>query len=94
MLSGKPVPPSHAQGANDATRHHRRTRRVNHYHLEGLTMNTKYGAIATCKYCNQDIQFLGGRNNWRDRGNNRQCCPFIKKGEIVRPKTKHAASRG
>ncbi len=47
----------------------------------------RYGEMAACKYCGQDIQFLG---KWYDRGSNRKCCPFVRGGEIVRPETKHA----
>lgn len=53
----------------------------------------RYGEQAACKYCSQDIEFVGGNRNWRDRGGNRECCPFIKAGEIVRPKTRHAPYR-
>jgi hypothetical protein len=52
----------------------------------------KHGTRAACRYCDQDIEFTGMRN-WRDRGGNRACCPFIKDGEIHRPKTKHAPYR-
>jgi hypothetical protein len=51
---------------------------------------TKHGDQATCKYCGQDIEFHGRKHGWVDRGNNRQCCPHIKNGEIINPKTKHA----
>lgn len=55
-------------------------------------MKTQYGMLATCKYCEQDIQFLGGRANWRDRGANRKCTAYLdkNKGEYITPKTKHA----
>ncbi len=48
-----------------------------------------YGQRTACKYCGQDIE-NHGRKQWIDRGGNRQCCPFIKNGEAVTPKTKHA----
>ena len=51
---------------------------------------SKYGNMASCKYCDQDIQFNGKLFGWLDRGGNRSCCPFVKNGEIVKPKTKHA----
>jgi hypothetical protein len=52
----------------------------------------KHGARAACRYCEQDIEFTG-ITGWRDRGGNRACCPLIKAGEILRPKTKHAPFR-
>lgn len=54
-------------------------------------MQAKYGYRAVCKYCGQDIEFHGKAFGWIDRGGNRNCCQFIKNGEVVSPKTKHAA---
>lgn len=52
---------------------------------------TKLGAMAACKHCSQDIQYMGVENDWRDRGNNRRCCVFVTKdGRTIRPKTLHA----
>ena len=53
-------------------------------------MKRKYGEQAACKYCSQDIEFHGREHGWIDRGGNRQCCPFERHGDIVKPKTKHA----
>ena len=53
-------------------------------------MKRKYGEQAACKYCGQDIEFHGRATGWIDRGANRQCCAYEKRGEIVKPKTKHA----
>ena len=55
-------------------------------------LSKNYGMRSICKYCDQDIEFLGRADGWRDRGGNRACAPFIdpKKGEIVHPTTKHA----
>ena len=53
-------------------------------------MKTKYGEQTSCRYCGQDIEFHGKKIGWIDRGANRGCCAYIKNGEIVRPKTKHA----
>lgn len=55
-------------------------------------MKNKYGTHSACKYCGQDIEFCGRVHGWLDRGNNRQCVPYIdrKIGEVVKPKTKHA----
>jgi hypothetical protein len=52
---------------------------------------TRYriGMQCACKHCDQDIENHGARK-WLDRGGNRACCPVIRKGEIVKPKTKHA----
>lgn len=57
-------------------------------------MTTKYGERAACKHCGQDVEFHGKKNGWIDRGGNRRCCPFVKGGEIIRPKTKHTKGRG
>lgn len=54
-------------------------------------MKRKYGEQTACKYCQQDIEWQGRAHGWTDRGGNRGCCPFIKAGEVVKPKTKHAA---
>ncbi len=45
----------------------------------------KYGDIATCKTCGQDIQWHGRGNGWRDRGGNRSCVTYLEKGEPVQP---------
>ena len=45
----------------------------------------KYGEIAACKTCGQDIQWLGRAHDWRDRGGNRECVPYIEKGEVTHP---------
>lgn len=60
------------------------------------TLSKHYGMRSTCKYCEQDIEFLGRADGWRDRGGNRQCVPYVdpKTREIVRPKTKHARLKG
>lgn len=60
------------------------------------TARSKYGVHCACRYCGQDIEFQGRANGWRDRGNGRQCLPYTDKtkGEIVRPKTKHAPFKG
>ena len=54
-------------------------------------MKSKYGLVALCRYCGQDIEFTGRHTGWRDRGGNRACCPYIDKkaATIVKPKTKH-----
>lgn len=51
----------------------------------------KYGKIAACKTCVQDIQWFGRAGGWRDRGGNRECVPYIEKGEVIQPPkgTKH-----
>ncbi len=48
-------------------------------------MKRTYGEMCTCSRCGQDIQWLGRANGWRDRGNNRQCVPYVKNGEIFTP---------
>lgn len=50
-------------------------------------MRHRLGDRAVCKLCGQDIEFHGSRQ-WRDRGNGRECLPYVdhKLGEIVRPK--------
>lgn len=48
-----------------------------------------YGMQTACRYCGQDIENHGNRQ-WLDRGGNRQCVPVLQRGEIIRPKTKHA----
>jgi len=57
-----------------------------------MTPKSKYGPVAACRYCGQDIEFTGRFTGWRDRGGNRACVPFIdnKAGLIVKPRTKHA----
>ena len=54
-----------------------------------------YGERAACRYCNQDIEFHGRKFGWIDRGSDRTCRPYIDraKGEVVKPKTKHAPYR-
>ena len=61
-----------------------------------MKMSNNYGERCACKYCAQDIEFLGREDGWRDRGGNRACVPYVdkKKGEIVQPKTKHAPFHG
>lgn len=58
---------------------------------EALTLakRARLGARAACRHCGQDIEFSCVKT-WTDRGGNRSCCPFIRDGEIVRPKTQHA----
>ena len=56
-------------------------------------MKYNYGDIAACKYCYQDIQ-NNGNKQWVDRGGNRPCCPYVKNGEVINPKTKHAPYKG
>jgi hypothetical protein len=51
----------------------------------------KYGEQCACKYCGHDIEFHGRKVGWIDRGAGRQCLPFLRRGEVVRPKTKHTA---
>lgn len=48
------------------------------------------GTQCACKYCGQDIEFHGRSVGWIDRGAGRTCLPFTRKGETVRPTTKHA----
>lgn len=49
----------------------------------------KYGEMASCARCGHDIQFHGRQHGWIDRGAGRECLPFIRAGEVVRPKGKH-----
>lgn len=56
-------------------------------------MKRSYGEQATCVKCQQDIEWTGKRDGWRDRGGNRQCVPFTKKGEIIKPKGNHRPIR-
>lgn len=44
-----------------------------------------YGQMDLCHLCGQDIQWLGTKGGWRDRGNNRGCVPYKKDGEFVTP---------
>lgn len=60
----------------------------------------KYGDIASCKLCEQDIQWMGRKHGWRDRGNNRGCVPYksrdaATRGEIITPpaRAKHKPYR-
>lgn len=52
-------------------------------------MKRKYGDMSACMRCTQDVQWLGRASGWRDRGNNRTCCAYILKGEVIRPKGQH-----
>lgn len=54
----------------------------------------RIGEQASCKYCGQDIQNEGKRR-WIDRGANRKCVPYLRRGDFARiyPKTKHAPNR-
>lgn len=56
--------------------------------LEDRTMTSRrrFGDMAGCAICGQDIQWFGRGGGWRDRGNNRECVPYQHKGEIVQPK--------
>jgi hypothetical protein len=47
----------------------------------------KYGDMSGCALCDQDIQWMGREHGWRDRGNNRECVPYLdgRTGEIVQP---------
>ena len=58
-----------------------------------MKTSKNYGLIACCRYCGQDIQFFGF-TKWLDRGANRSCVPFIKSGEVIKPKTKHSPHKG
>lgn len=51
----------------------------------------KIGQRASCKYCQQDIEFHGNLR-WLDRGGNRSCVTYSdsERQEYVKPKTKHA----
>lgn len=49
----------------------------------------RYGDRAICARCTQDIEWLGRSNGWRDRGGNKTCAPFIRAGEVVKPKGVH-----
>lgn len=51
-------------------------------------MGKQYGERAACARCGQDIEWLGKRLGWRDRGGNRQCVPWIAPDtrEIVKPR--------
>lgn len=57
-------------------------------------MRYKLFSQCACKHCGQDIE-NHGRGQWLDRGGNRGCAPFFdkKKGEFVRPKSKHAPAK-
>ena len=55
-------------------------------------MRYKLFCREACRTCGQDIENRGARQ-WTDRGGNRQCVPFIKAGEVVKPKTKHRPPR-
>ena len=46
----------------------------------------KYGTAAACTRCGQDIQWMGRAHGWRDRGGNQQCVPFVRCGEVMRPR--------
>jgi hypothetical protein len=37
----------------------------------------KYGDMSGCALCDQDIQWMGREHGWRDRGNNRECVPYL-----------------
>jgi len=54
-------------------------------------MRRKIGDQTACKYCGHDIEWHGRAVGWIDRGSGRGCLPFEKRGEIMKPKTKHAA---
>ena len=54
-------------------------------------MKRKYGDQRACKFCGHDIEWHGRAHGWIDRGAGRGCLPFIERGEVIRPKTKHAA---
>lgn len=54
-------------------------------------MRRTYGMRAACAHCGQDIEWVG---YWHDRGGNRRCVPFIRAGEIVKPRTVHTDRKG
>ena len=49
----------------------------------------RYGEQTACTRCEHDIEWHGRAHGWLDRGAGTTCLPFIKRGEIIRPKGKH-----
>lgn len=45
----------------------------------------KYGDRETCHRCQQEIEWSGRAHGWTDRGGNRECVPWITRGEVVHP---------
>ncbi len=58
-------------------------------------MTRKIGNQAACSRCGQDIEWHGRAYGWRDRGNNRECPPYFRSGELINPKRKrHTIASG
>lgn len=52
-------------------------------------MRRKFGDRAACQRCGHDIEWHGRAAGWIDRGAGRSCLPFLRRGEVIRPKGKH-----